>query len=326
MAVLKYKDPTTGEYVSLGLGTIDVVDNLMSTSTTSALSANQGRVLNEKKLEVSNIIAGDNITLDKNGNDVTINASQVNVVDNLTSTSATDALSANQGNVLYNTKVPMKNRSAENPDKDFNNYMKTGMYYIAGGATNAPENEYIKLLTIGTSPVASSGDNFQIAGTMANNMYYRKGSTSAGAMNWGSWKQVASVEYGTWTPTLNTVEGAAPTMTYTSRRGNYRKIGNLVYVDFYIRGKITALTGTNNYGTITGLPFKTTNTRAFGEEGLHMGIMYSLVANETNVCLVFHPDSNIIRIQYAYGAGASTLKVTPTNYFEIGGNGWYITP
>lgn len=326
MAVLKYKDPITGEYVSLGLGTIDVVDNLMSTSTTSALSANQGRILNEKKLEASNIIAGDNITLDKNGNDVTINASQINVVDNLTSTSATDALSANQGNVLYNTKVPMRNYSAENRDKDFNNYMKTGMYYIASGATNAPENAYIKLLTIGTGPEASSGDNFQIAGTMANNMYYRKGSTTAGAMNWGSWKQVASVEYGTWTPAINTTEGAIPKMTYTTRKGNYRKIGNLVYVDFYIRGKITELTGTNNYGTITGLPFKTTSTRQFGEEGLNMGVMYSLVADETNVCLSFFPNSNIIKIQRYYGVSADKLKVTPTSYFEIGGNGWYTTP
>ena len=81
---------------------IEVIDNLTSTSAVDALSANQGRVLNEKKLEVSNIIAGDNITLDKNGNDITVNASQVNVVDNLTSTSATDALSANQGRILYN--------------------------------------------------------------------------------------------------------------------------------------------------------------------------------------------------------------------------------
>lgn len=230
-----------------------------------------------------------------------------------------------QQNVM-NNKVPMKNSSAQNTDKDFNNYMKTGMYYIASGATNAPENEYIKLLTIGTNPVASSGDNFQIAGSMTNNMYYRKGSSIAGAMNWGAWKQVASVEYGIWTPTINTIEGATPTMTYTSRYGNYRKIGNLVYVDFYIRGKITALTGANNYGIITGLPFKTTSTRQFGEEGLNIGVMYSLIENDTNATLVFSPNSNAIRIQYAYGTGASILKVTPTNYFEIGGNGWYTTP
>lgn len=55
-----------------------IVDNLNSTSTTNALSANQGKILNDK-----------------------INALNIpSVVDNLTSTSTTSALSANQGKVL----------------------------------------------------------------------------------------------------------------------------------------------------------------------------------------------------------------------------------
>lgn len=48
MAVLKYKDPTTGNFVELLTGSTEIIDNLDSTSKTSALSANQGRVLNEK--------------------------------------------------------------------------------------------------------------------------------------------------------------------------------------------------------------------------------------------------------------------------------------
>lgn len=57
---------------------ITIENVLNSTSTTNALSANQGKVLNDK-----------------------INALKIpNVVDNLTSTSTTDALSANQGKVL----------------------------------------------------------------------------------------------------------------------------------------------------------------------------------------------------------------------------------
>lgn len=57
---------------------ITIENVLNSTSTTNALSANQGKVLNDK-----------------------INALKIpSVVDNLTSTSATDALSANQGKVL----------------------------------------------------------------------------------------------------------------------------------------------------------------------------------------------------------------------------------
>jgi len=50
MAVIKYKDPTTGQYVPLSLlaDLIEVVDGFTSTSTSSALSANSGRILNEK--------------------------------------------------------------------------------------------------------------------------------------------------------------------------------------------------------------------------------------------------------------------------------------
>lgn len=74
---------------------INVIDNVNSTSATDALSANQGRVLNDKiannitsineakeditnlentRLTADNLIQGDNITLSKVGNNVTINA------------------------------------------------------------------------------------------------------------------------------------------------------------------------------------------------------------------------------------------------------------
>lgn len=56
------------------------------------------------KLEADDIKAGDNITLVKDGNEITINASggsQVNLIDNLnTTTSGQGALDARQGNVL----------------------------------------------------------------------------------------------------------------------------------------------------------------------------------------------------------------------------------
>lgn len=97
------------------------------------------QTLIDRKLEKTNIIAGDNITLSVSGNDITINSqaggSVVNVIDNLnqstggvgvldahqgyilkgmilgvqntlTSTSTTDALSAYQGRLLSNRVVP----------------------------------------------------------------------------------------------------------------------------------------------------------------------------------------------------------------------------
>lgn len=51
-----------------------VVDNLTSESSTDALSANQGKVLDSKKLETTNIKAGDNITLSVDGKNITINS------------------------------------------------------------------------------------------------------------------------------------------------------------------------------------------------------------------------------------------------------------
>mgnify|MGYP002706597395 CR=1 FL=1 len=52
----------------------DIVDDLTSTSSTNVLSANQGNVLDSKKLETTNIKAGDNITLSVDGKNVTISS------------------------------------------------------------------------------------------------------------------------------------------------------------------------------------------------------------------------------------------------------------
>ena len=70
-----------------GGSSIEVIDSLISTSTTDALSANQGRVLNNKIVAIEN----DYLT-------------STNIKDNLTTDSATDALSAKQGKAL-NTRL-----------------------------------------------------------------------------------------------------------------------------------------------------------------------------------------------------------------------------
>lgn len=52
----------------------DIVDDLTSTSITNVLSANQGKVLDSKKIEADNIKAGENITLSVDGKNITINS------------------------------------------------------------------------------------------------------------------------------------------------------------------------------------------------------------------------------------------------------------
>ncbi len=88
-----------------------VVDNLTSTSTTDALSANQGRVLNDMYFTLnSDYILTKSDVID-NANNIANHESRIvaiennggagfGVVDSLLSTSTTDALSANQGKVL----------------------------------------------------------------------------------------------------------------------------------------------------------------------------------------------------------------------------------
>lgn len=106
-----------GTNVTISAEKTPVEDILTSASKTSALSANQGKVLNEKiakvqaeadgKLGASDLVAGDNVDIAVNDGKVTISAAGgsggeggVTIVDNLESTSRINALSANQGRVL----------------------------------------------------------------------------------------------------------------------------------------------------------------------------------------------------------------------------------
>ena len=133
-------------------------------------------------------------------------------------------------------------------------------------------------------------------------------------------KQDKMVE-GTWIPSINTVEEKNPTISYTTQVGKYNKIGKLVFVDFYVRGKITKLNGTENYAVIEGLPF-VPRDKYFGQQSLNVALVYSLLEDNLNVAFI--PQDRKIRIQ-ALESSAKKLKITNTNYFEIAGSGWYET-
>lgn len=92
---------------SYSLFKVAPIDNLNSTSTEDPLSANQGKILNDK------ILALDIPT----------------VVNNLTSTSTTDALSANQGKIL-NESIKNVNDSVIALGTFSKNEIKTGEVWI----------------------------------------------------------------------------------------------------------------------------------------------------------------------------------------------------
>lgn len=136
--------------------------------------------------------------------------------------------------------------------------------------------------------------------------------------NWANnWLTIPTLQYGTWTPSVVSVDDANPTVTYSTRMGRYVKMGKLYYIDFYIRGKITALNGNHNYALINGLPFN--NYASFGGIALTKGVLYSAVSNDDTTVFVVY--GNGIRIQNGHGASAAPWIVTPTSYMEIGGSG-----
>ncbi len=158
-------------------------------------------------------------------------------------------------------------------------------------------------------------------GSFTGSLSTQNNMTVAGNL-YANGKRVYALETGTWTPKLATVGEADPTYTTTIVRGNYVKIGKMVFVSFLIRGKITALNGTNNYGCVKGLPF-TPKDYAMGEQSFGVGILYGISNSDTNMTMGIN--NGVIRIQNGYGAGASAFKVTTTSYFEIGASGWYET-
>lgn len=138
--------------------------------------------------------------------------------------------------------------------------------------------------------------------------------------------RLSAIEFvsGNWTPVLTTLEGKAPTMEYLIQRGTYKKIGKLVYLSLYIRGKITKLNGTNNYAVITGIPYS--SSKVLMESGLNINGLYQMLEIDANAGALI--DGNIIRVQSNYGETAGILKVTPAGgvgYFEISASGWYET-
>ena len=98
-----------------------IVDNLTSTSTTMALSANQGKVLNDKISNLPSLPTGGTtgqILAKKSNTDYDTQwQNPIPIIDNLESTDTTSALSAKQGKALNDTMTSQGNRINALEDK-----------------------------------------------------------------------------------------------------------------------------------------------------------------------------------------------------------------
>ena len=129
--------------------------------------------------------------------------------------------------------------------------------------------------------------------------------------------ELASIEYGTWTPRLSSREGSTvPTYTESYCHAQYYKIGKLVYIAFHMKVNIT--NAGDGYATVEGLPFQS-NDKSDG---------FGLSVRETAGALEEHPSRALIQgastriwIQRATGANANKYK---TGELYIGFSGCYI--
>ena len=130
---------------------------------------------------------------------------------------------------------------------------------------------------------------------------------------------------GTWTPSLENINGNNPTVEYVGRRGWYQIIGNVAFVSCYVRFKITALNANGDYAVIKGLPSSIMNNviqTNVGNIGFSMGVLYNAISQTSNNIFVLDGGSgNGVRPQTSYGSSATTWKVTDTPYAEVGFSG-----
>lgn len=151
-----------------GGSSVPVVDNLTSTSKISALSANQGRVLNEKKADVVHTHTKTDITdfpvsmtptshastSTTYGVGTSSNYGHVKLADNLTTTTTGSALDARQGKALQDSKLEASNILAG----DNINLSKSGKNVTISAAGGGLLPRIDVLAASGTTVTVTNGD------------------------------------------------------------------------------------------------------------------------------------------------------------------------
>jgi hypothetical protein len=183
----------------------------------------------------------------------------------------------------------------------------------ANNLNTLQDNVETEITAVGNSKLPNTG------GTINGNL------TVTGNLIKGN-QAVLVKETGNWQPSVGVLEGNAPTVTYTVQDGKYQKIGNLVFMYFYIRGKVTTLNNVNNYIIINGLPYNLASNIYNGANVISVGVMNDLTSDASNdLSLLPYTGENYMILRRNFGTTACQLKLTSGSYFEIGGSGWYIT-
>lgn len=131
-------------------------------------------------------------------------------------------------------------------------------------------------------------------------------------------------EIGTWTPVLQGYSGTAPTVSYSSRYGDYMKIGNMVWFRCGINATISnAGTG---YATVSGLPFAAypmAKNRA--NYAVTVGECYGLLSGATSTAGTTSTVFASINAIVLSGADGNTMRKWAVDWGSIALSGFYIT-
>lgn len=122
--------------------------------------------------------------------------------------------------------------------------------------------------------------------------------------DWSAWREIPGIETGTWTPSI---EYAAQTLapTYTSRQGNYIRMGKIVFASFAM---IFSSKGAGGSTSLAGLPFVSRSGFQYSSN-----FFYSAWASVTGFPLMEVQSSAATARIYIPGATAVT-SVTPTTH------------
>lgn len=150
-------DDTSNTWINSSVS-IQIIDNLIDTSTNKALSANQGRILNENKqnknlnvLSLSNFATGGSITTIQLDNNDIININQTTALQNINFENPTfkkKFLILNSGSVSFtiNNNFTLLNNNSVEYTFDGNNFILNGYSKIAGSLDYTSANNFIKTI------------------------------------------------------------------------------------------------------------------------------------------------------------------------------------
>lgn len=210
----------------------NVVDNLTSVGANVPLSAKQGKILNESKLEASNIKAGENIVLSKSGNDITISStggggggSSVAIIDNLNSSSAISALSANQGRVL-DGKITDLNEDVTTNSSDISDIksdvstLQTSVSNISSDITSLENSVDSKL----EASNIIAGTNITLATDSENNVTISSvGGNGASKYDLAQLRSLTDPSSDLYTGLITDIRNKKPIILYEEANGIYTK-------------------------------------------------------------------------------------------------------